>query len=237
MLHRHAVGAEDRRRLVERTQVRRDLARVVEGAHVDVTARVRRVDAAPFFQRHGHADQFVLVGEHPGCIPEPGRQPDGALVEGGPRHVGHAGDLLRGGRGRVDALHGGAQRAVSDQLGQIQRQARPLEPLEKLAHAAPGIVEVVVVQHAPDERQQDAVAGDERGRGAAAVAADDRRDALLEQRREHGAVIVVRQHPIAVRVHVDEPRRDDLAATVEGGACRRTGQCAHGGDAPVRHGH
>jgi hypothetical protein len=113
--------------------------------------------------------------------------------------------------------------------------ARPLllERRQVAAHAAPAVVEVAVVQHAAELRQQRAVGVDERRRRATAVAGDDGGDALLEQRRQHVGVVGLRDHPVAVRVHVDESGRDDAPAAVERPRRRRPGEVAHRGDAPV----
>ena len=125
---------------------------------------------------------------------------------------------------------------MADELRDVERQSPPLQHAEEVAHALPCIVEVVVVQHAPNDRQQAAVLSRERRWRAAAVAADDRGDALLEQRCEHVAVIGEGDHPVAVRVHVDEAGGDDLAATVDGAARRRATQVAGGSDAAGLHG-
>jgi hypothetical protein len=122
---------------------------------------------------------------------------------------------------------------VADELGHVERQAARLEGRQIARHAGPAVVEVAVVQHAPDQRQQVAVAGEIGRRRAAAVAGDDGGDALLEQRRQHLGVIGLRHHPVAVRVHVDEARRNHLAGAVERPRGAGAGEVADGGDAPV----
>jgi hypothetical protein len=208
---------------------------LVTAAESWVSAHVGGVDAAPFLQRRGDAEQLVEVGEDAGRVAESGGQADGALVERGAHQVGHGGGLRRRDRPRRPALDGGAHGAVADQLGDVERQAAALQRRQVAGHVAPGVVEIAVVQHASDLRQQRAVAVEVGRRRAAAVAGDDGGDALLEQRRQHRAVIGLRDHPVAVRVHVDETRRHHPPAAVERSRRRRAGQVADRGDAAVAH--
>ena len=126
---------------------------------------------------------------------------------------------------------------MTDELRDVERQAALREDGEVARHVAPAVVEVPVVQHAPDERQQGAVARKVGRRRAAAIAGDDGGDALLEQRREHVGVLGLRQHPVAVRVHVDEAGRDHLAGAVDR-ACRAGGgEIAHRRNAAIGNRH
>ena len=60
-------------------------------------------------------DQLVLLGEADRGVDEAGGQPDGAVLEALAEETDHPVDLRAGGRARVEADGGGAERAVGDQ--------------------------------------------------------------------------------------------------------------------------
>ena len=165
-------------------------------------------------------------------------EPEGAGGKGLDDQLAHAVDLFVLGRplGGLVAQDIEAQRRVPDHGGHIQPRGRRLDGVEVLGEAleAPGDARLERLHgHALDVLEG---AGDRRpvlrpGRGdaEAAVAHDDRRDAVPARR---GQVAVPQHLSVVVRVDVDESGRQHQPVEVDlGGAVRR--HVADGGDATV----
>src|SRR6188508_3529255 len=90
--------------------------------------------------------------------------------------------------------HRGAQRAVPDELRDVDREAAAGERIEELAHRLPAQIEIVVRDQTSAFRHHRARALADRRRAEAAVAADERRHALADECFEQGAVIGIARY-------------------------------------------
>ena len=153
---------------------------------------------------------------------------------------GHPRDVV-GGRGLVAraalAHHVGAHRAVRDLRADVHHVRHRRDEVEVLGERLPAPAHALGERGAGDvldalhERDEPLALVGVHGREAdAAVAHDDRRDAVPRRRRE---VRVPGDLAVVVAVDVDEAGRDDEAVGVERLRCRRSQRAglAHAGDA------
>ena len=176
---------------------------------VALVSHMRGVQAA--VPGRGRDQRRDLVGRrvHPRRVDEPGRQAERARVHRGVDRGDHRGQLVRGGRPRVGAQHGPANRPVADQEGDVRAERLLGDPIEVLAEARPAGLELVRAQRQVDQLTPGV--GDRR-EAVAAVARQLGRVALVEVA---GQRAIEEQRSVRVPVRVDEPRRHDHPAEIE----------------------
>ena len=159
--------------------------------------------------------QLFHRGVHAGVVAQAKAQTACSLLEALPQAVQAIRLLVEWHRPASDIGPGVPQGRVPDELRQVQRRFAVLHLFQVFGERFPGVVEGAVPSDRckvvkPSER----LAPQGSGRNSA-VASHHRRDALLEHARQELWVIVERQLPIRVRVHVDEPGSDHAARRID----------------------
>jgi len=156
----------------------------------------------------GERGELVRPGEHPRGVAETRGEPEAARVHRFAHPTPHVGDVRRCRRAVAVAHDGETDRAMSGEVRGVDGKGLARELVEELPVRLPVVLDRRVAQElAPVVEQPGRARGDGRRRETA-VAGDDGRHALFDQRRENARMTRLRQYPVRMRVDIDEARRD-----------------------------
>ena len=170
-----------------------------------LVAHMGRVNGAERLEGSCELDHLLGRRRRRRLVPKSGREPDGARLEGALQAPAHGGDLGST-RRAVEAVHGThAQGRMADLARRVERGRGAVEGREIVGEAR----EVMLGRLAHEvERRRGPVPDLERGEAHAAVARDDRGDALAYLA---GHERIGEQRTVIVGVHVDEAGCQRLA--------------------------